>query len=125
MSKLWHALLHLNFTREDIKKNLNDILLVPLNIGVYSIGFKLLIKALSPALFSNEKCVVYNDSNYKRKYVLFDRFKFDVCSLIAKHIDNESIYVDSFEIILRYVYKSITFFRTPDQVMIRKFKDVS
>ena len=46
MSKLWYAFLHLNYSVEDIKNHLGDSLLVPLNIDVYSICFKLLIKAL-------------------------------------------------------------------------------
>lgn len=90
-SKLWYAFLHLGYAVEDIKNHLNNSLLVPLNIDVYSVCFKLLIKALQPAMFSSEKYVVYNDPNFKKKYVLFDRFKFDLCSLISDHIESDSV----------------------------------
>lgn len=46
MSKLWYAFLHLGYEKEDIKNHVGHSLLVPLNIDVYSVCFKLLIKAL-------------------------------------------------------------------------------
>jgi len=65
-------------------------------------------------MFSNDKFTVYNDTNYKKKYVFFIRFKFDLCSLVAEHIENEAIQPMIFEVILRQVYKSITFYPSKD-----------
>ena len=124
ISKFWYAFLHLGYEKEDIKNHAGHCLLVPLNIDVYKVCFKLMIKALQPSMFSSEKYVVYNDTNYKRKYVLFDRFKFDLCSLISRHIEQGTISAQLFEIVLRQVYKSITFFPEKDKLMIRRFNDV-
>ena len=124
MSKLWYALLHLNYGRENIKENISDCLIIPMNLGVYTVGFKLIIKAMGPALFTSERYAVYTDSNYKRKYAQYDRFKFDVCSLISAHVDQASLDVDKFEIVLREIFKAITFHQTRDQVLIKRFSDV-
>jgi len=64
MSKSWYAFLHLNYSVQDIKNNLGQCLLVPLNKHIYNLVIKLIIKALSKSLFSNDKYTVCMDPNY-------------------------------------------------------------
>lgn len=75
--------------------------------------FQLIIKSLSIFLRDQKNQVdrfcAYNENNYQKKYVFFDRFKFDVCSLISEKIENNLLLDESFEVILRNVYKQITF----------------
>ena len=91
MSKSWYAFLHLNYSVQDIKNNLGQCLLVPLNKHIYNLVIKLIIKALSKSLFSNDKYTVCMDPNYQKKYVHFDRFRYDLCTLVSEHIESETL----------------------------------
>ena len=91
ISKLWFALLHLNYGRQDLKKNASNIISIPLNKGVYKIAFQLIIKALKNSIFSTDEYIVSNDQNYKKTHVFFERFRYDVCSLVSEHIDSGMI----------------------------------
>jgi hypothetical protein len=126
MSKFWYALLHLNYRREDVKNNVTDYLIVPMNLCVYEVGFKLIMKALPDQMSASEEYLVYKDSNYKRKYVQFERFRFDICALIARLIEQDGITVDYYEFILRQVYRAVTFSPSSqrDIVMVKNFPDV-
>ena len=101
ISKLWFALLHLNYGRIDIKNNANSILIIPLNKGVYKIAFKLIKKAIKNSVFCTDEFIASNDLNYKKSHVFFERFRYDVCSLVSEHIDSGMIQQDTFEVILR------------------------
>jgi hypothetical protein len=109
LNKLWYALLHLNYDREDIKRNMANLHLIPLKVDVYNVSFRLIIKVLRNTFYSTDQFVVYNDQNYTKSYVFFDRFRFDVCSLVSDHIYSGGMRADTYEVVLRQVYKQITF----------------
>ena len=71
----------------------------------------------------NMAWVAFKDINYKKKYVFFDRFQFDVCSLASSLIEDGEMDTELFEVLLRQVYTAITFHQN-DRVMVRQLQDV-
>ena len=64
-------------------------MLLPLQIDIYEIVFRLIMRAINlmGAKRLKEDWLVFNDCNFQKTYVYFDRFKFDVCSLLTDEID--------------------------------------
>ena len=54
LNKVWYALLHLNYDREDIKQNVEQLLLTPLKVDVYNVSFRLIIKVLRSTFYSTD-----------------------------------------------------------------------
>lgn len=108
----------------DINNHTSSILTIPLNTGVYKVAFQLIIKALKNSLLCSDEFLVCNDLNFKKSHVFFERFRYDVCSLVSDHIDSGMVQPDTFEVILRQVYKKITFIKQKDKIQIRKFDDI-
>ena len=50
-----------------------------------------------------------------------DRFKFDMCSMLADEIDSGQVDPDLFEVILRQIYSAITFYDSENSLKIRSF----
>jgi hypothetical protein len=76
-----------------------------------NIGIKLINKEWNAA----------EDKNFKNDYVFFDRFKFDICSLFSSYFQTDIISLESYEEILRQIYKNITFYKD-NQLFLRKIE---
>lgn len=47
-----------------------------------------------------------------------------MCSLVSDHIYNGVLTPDTYEVVLRQVYKQITFQQSKDKILIHQFKNV-
>lgn len=86
------------------KKNIGSILqLIPVHIEVYKVGFELLTKAISGMGIedTNIHWTVPYDSNFKKEYIFYDRFQFDLCSLFSNQIEQDQIDIELLEFLLR------------------------
>lgn len=76
--------------------------LLPLHIDLVELAYELINKALILLnIHGKTQWLVHNDPQHKKQYVFMDRFKFDMCSMLADEIDSGQVDPDLFEVLLR------------------------
>lgn len=130
-AKMWRALLHLNYERSELEHPVLSSIapLLPLHVDLYELSFKLIMRVLTLLGLGEEAdlatgMLVFNDSNFKKEYVFFDRFRFDFCSLLSHEIDAGHVDISLVEVILRQVYSGMTYYDADNHIRVRRYEDV-
>ena len=99
--------------------------ILPLHVDLAEMCMQLVVRALELlGVTPMTEWLVYKDPTHKKQYVFFDRFRFDLCSMLTEQIVNQQLDTVLFEVILRQIYAAVTYYDVSNAIRIRSYKDI-
>ena len=114
LAKLWRLLLQLQYKKEEIE--LPDISRLELGLRIYTRSMEIFVTGLG--FFFKSSYYVARMQNYRKDFVTFDRFCFDLFSLLGDNI--LSIPSDEYDLFMRKLFQTVTFTHHGELRFLRK-----